>query len=590
LAAAKQHAKTELDIFLEVLLSHRLTLWVWCLLALELAVPSASVAEDKKHERLILPVVVNPHLQAGTLTNQSHLLEQALAAQRARHLDLVDAITRLHQRVSRRTSEFKPEDMTTLQRCAEDALDHVANGRRAATERTVTSCLDYAKERIDRLSQNEDLARKINDVCLYLVRDLHHANQLKAAETQAAECLRLVPKGVFSDGLHPPWIRDVYTKVKTEYEKDRTPSLKIRTNENNCKVRLNGRIIGHTPFDLSAYPHGMYLVQLECAQGRTSRVHRAEATPQGPTLAIDMRFDRALRSEEQVELVFAQTSDAQRHAFSDAVRLGAAMALQEVWLLTREADKSLRIDVIAIDKVAKNSKVVNSAWIPESGLETLNPYEVAATALLKHTSIDLRTGATGSKVETTTGNYNVTSFLPTVEGRAGNDTKRPKWWPWLLAGTGAAGLGAGWLLYSVRALDDSYNYGDSMKLYTWLPAGVGAAALTTSLVWLLPEEDGIPWWSWVSGGVGLGLVAWGITQVAHHNDRRSCEPTSTNSCAEFVVGDVPGGLLWITSVPLLSVPIIYGVRSLMNDKSDKHTSFSVSVMPSAAQVFWSGAF
>lgn len=143
-----------------------------------------------------------------------------------------------------------------------------------------------------------------------------------------------------------------------------------------------------------------------------------------------------------------------------------------------------------------------------------------------------------------------------------------------LAIGGAIALGTGWGLWA--ELDATYGRFDALQhsdrlspVFTELQdrmlayrvgtlvSGVASGVLLTSaLVLLLPEEPGVPWWSFVGAGVGAVVAGLGIWQLA--------EPGQPIGPADEVSTEPAwlGGHLLAHALPLLSMPVVYGVREL----------------------------
>ena len=93
------------------------------------------------------------------------------------------------------------------------------------------------------------------------------------------------------------------------------------------------------------------------------------------------------------------------------------------------------------------------------------------------------------------------------------------------------------------------------------------ALLAAAVPLLLPPEDGIPWWSWIFGALGIaalvqGALVWGKDGELHDVSGATLQRRT-----------VPfGPLLALHAAPLLTVPLTYVVRSLTGSDTATATS------------------
>ncbi|MDQ3032724.1 MAG: hypothetical protein M3Y87_09930 [Myxococcota bacterium] len=79
----------------------------------------------------------------------------------------------------------------------------------------------------------------------------------------------------------------------------------------------------------------------------------------------------------------------------------------------------------------------------------------------------------------------------------------------------------------------------------------GAALATAALPMLLPEEDGVPWWSWVVGAAGLGVGAAGAYFLATEG---ACYSNTllAATCIKQSPNELLGALVLGHAAPLLA--------------------------------------
>lgn len=145
-----------------------------------------------------------------------------------------------------------------------------------------------------------------------------------------------------------------------------------------------------------------------------------------------------------------------------------------------------------------------------------------------------------------------------------------------LAAVGLAGLSAGWLFYGLR---------DQLRVELWelglknMPgfpqtqyqefqtrgsvalaaASVGALTMTLAQYFFLPDDEPVPAWAWVAGGVGgaLALGAIGWAAFGTHCDISD----SLAFCRTTFADELFAPMLALQALPLISLPIMYAARA-----------------------------
>jgi hypothetical protein len=155
-----------------------------------------------------------------------------------------------------------------------------------------------------------------------------------------------------------------------------------------------------------------------------------------------------------------------------------------------------------------------------------------------------------------------------------------------LASAGAASLLAGYgLLITRRAAGDDWlaDPGSLDAHDKWLNLGTGllitgtagSAMLVTAMPLVLPYKSKTPWWAWLSGGVGVGLVAASIATAvtADPKPAQSCSVNNLNPepCANRAKQTDLAIMLGVTAAPLLTMPLVYLFR-----KSEKQLAAELS--------------
>ncbi len=519
------------------------------------------------------------------------------------------------ERHSSEPSSASQDEFDLLARESEEALEHVAFGRRRRARAAVERILDRARGALEALNREARSARQVLNSCLYLVRALVDADDRTAALAQSLECARLVPDMQPSASDHPPHVRELFAQAIQQLSAGPHGALLVRSEPSGCAVYVNGRRLGQTPFERADLPTGAYSVQVECDSGRPGRVHRIMLSAEARELVIDTSFDRALRTTAgEVRLDYPDPETEVRRRLADVRRVAAILRTEPVVVMTPEAPDVLRVDRVR----ARDGAVVASVRVglAANGLSR-RAVSALVEALVAGRSVDVRedppraiepwsppsvrpavaagAGGGGAPAEgVAVGSAEAGSSAPEEPG--GEGSGGPAWLGWTLAGGGVLGLGAAWVLEA-----QLFTYADQLRIAQpsdvdyldrqervssarapVLASGIaGGALLGASLPLILPSEDGVPWWGWVAGGVGAGTAALGVVYLAGEQE------CLDEGCAQREPNDVLGALVLSHAAPLLAVPVVYLVRGA--SESDGATA-SVSLGPGGGSVSVGGAF
>jgi hypothetical protein len=174
-----------------------------------------------------------------------------------------------------------------------------------------------------------------------------------------------------------------------------------------------------------------------------------------------------------------------------------------------------------------------------------------------------------------------------------------------LSAVGLAGLATGWVFYGLRdklrvelwefGLTEEQGFEQS-KFSNYqerggiavAAAGVGAFAMSLAQFFWLPDEEPVPAWAWVAGGVG-GVVALGALGWAVFG--RHCEVTDRLAFCRSTLSDTMfAPVLALQALPLLSLPITYAIRERVPMR-DANVSLSVGQLSgSGVQLSIAGSF
>ena len=454
------------------------------------------------------------------------------------------------------------------------AIRSLARARYSRAHQELAEAQSVADKAAVELNREAAQARQVLDTCLDIVRAYLETKKPVAAQTQARACRRQIPGIEPTTHRHTPDVRALLAEIDIKLAAEKPGALTIDSTPNDCVVRVNGIDMGTTPLTLSHLPMGSYRLQVECDHTIRARVHRVVLNDRPATLHIDTQLDRAIQSRPSLRLMYedVQTQDLRR---ADDGKLVANQLSATSWLLLSQPEPQvLRID--RRDLTEPERRV--SAWLPMQGFRPdAALIERALDTLLSNKSVDLTQGAPIERA----------AWKGSGEGRSHQSPKRKAARKKRIAGyallsAGVASLGVGTAMLFVRR-----NAGDDFSLDPadpgkgtrwknlrlggiWLPTGVGMALSISAMPLILPEKDKTPWWAWLGGGVGVGLLGYSVAQVATlpKSGEQGCgrnEITATIANVDACINRARGGdRAWVAAMgaaPLLTIPLVYLLRS-----------------------------
>ncbi|QQR88844.1 MAG: PEGA domain-containing protein [Myxococcales bacterium] len=417
-----------------------------------------------------------------------------------------------------------------LNHWAEKALYHASGDEHRQTHEAVTHCLAPVKKHPELYNRDAVLAESVFNVCLYEVRSLIAQSKNAEAYAQALDCRRLVLDIKPSVRMHPPEVRELMARVDNDLASHPEQALDVQSEPSGCNVFINGRRIGTTPYQRKGIPKGEYHVQIDCRGGDLNRVHRVKVGGEPTVVNIDSTFDEALVTGDQLGLMYTSVSQENRHRVQDALRVARIVQAREVFLVTPTPEAQvLRVDRLPLAQ----GQVVASLLVKWTGSrfegEALSE---GVPAMLAGQSLDLR--GVGSRP--------TEAWQPAPDEHSAG-AAHATWPGWLLGSLGLLSYGIAWV--GAADYDSQGPLLADVAFYESF-AAAGAVLMSSSLLWLLPPEDGVPWWSWLAGAAGVGLGVLGAVDVLGTGNVQS--PYSDM-------------LLW-GSVPLVGMPITYILRTI----------------------------
>jgi hypothetical protein len=238
----------------------------------------------------------------------------------------------------------------------------------------------------------------------------------------------------------------------------------------------------------------------------------------------------------------------------------------------------------------------HSLQVSNAGYQTEHRTLHAEAGRELRVQIDLRTLEELQPQAASVALSNVEPFAPPVQqpAAAGSDrytlARQSPTAAGALSAVGLAGLATGWVFYALRdklrvelwefGLTEEQGF-EQRKFSSFQERGgvavaaasVGALSMSLAQYFWLPDEESVPVWAWVAGGVG-GAVALGALGWAAFG--RHCEVTDRLAfCRSTLSDELFAPMLALQALPLLSLPISYAVRERVPLR-DTNVSLAVS--------------
>lgn len=503
----------------------------WWLAAAATAVFAWNASASPAHAEEWLVVPVSFGEDAPTTRALAEEAAESLAQRGISVMPNTAAAKLFEERVSTPARAVGEADIDAWAKLSRSALGHLARNEYEAALVELEKAQGVSRTAVEALNRDPTTAAVLSNTCLYAVRALISVGKRATAQVQALECARLSPGVKPNAKMHPPAIRTFYEDV-VEAGRSRFGTLVVESDA-TCEVRVNGVGFGAPPVRVEQLPEGDYRAQVEC-DDTPGRVHHVRSGRGTTTLHIDAKLDRAIRTNDALELSYAATPDAVELE-RDSRSLARLLSVDRVLLVIPSRDGRSELLAVGVDEGADEHR---AARIDTTVSDALS-------ALFGETPVTTKPGRTPRG-----------KFIAGVS----------------LASIGTASLVTAYSLYALNATnaaDDMVALPNNENQARWLnlrtgmyyTGSAGAAALVAAMPLALPYREKTPWWAWLSGGVGVGLVATSIalavTAPATPSESRVANPQGYVDRAKRTD---PAFLAGVTAAPLLTMPLVYLLR------------------------------
>lgn len=436
--------------------------------------------------------------------------------------------------------------------------------RESAREREDVDLLKQIESKpaavLDYLRRSPERAQLLIDACV-TASWLSYKDETQGpepAKQQLQRCIHTFP-GLRPRSAPKP-IAALFDEVLQEVADEPHGRLEVSGGRERCLVRFNGTALGPAPVSVEV-PIGPARVQVECDE-QPGRIHAVSVEPGKTRVSIDPQLEKAIRTaDRQLKLVFRSAAPAPTTA--QLVRTGELLG------------QIVHARVVLVAPAAPSGGAIRVLVTPSKDLGTFPSLAASQSRVLT----ELRSSTPPPPPSTrepsqqppppVAAEQTEASHAPPPRVRA----EREPLWPTIAAGTGIAigvgGIVVSWVYYfrrlSQRSGWDTVSFADLAQFRTAgtmsLSFGLGANAFLAAAEYVvLPPEQGIPLLAWAAAGGGAVLAGVGAITVYMQRD---CSLPST-ACTGFANDPLFGGLLMVHALPLLTVPLNYWLREMLN--------------------------
>ncbi|HEX5655620.1 MAG TPA: hypothetical protein VFX59_00425, partial [Polyangiales bacterium] len=502
-------------------------------------------------DMVVVPVSTDAAPASAAHTALRAELEQELAARRVPYLPAREAASKT-SRMSRVWKNVSAEDMASFQGLLERAQS--GQGSRANAKRAVAA-MDELMSRA--LSAPEayvspELSDDLLAACLGGARASYLLDKENDARWTVMRCMVLLNQAVTERSVLPE-LEALFRSVDEELRQRETVEILVKATPAGCSAYLNGRELGSPEARRRHEPSALHWAHVECPDGRRSRIHTPQPPRAGTLIVdIDVDFDQALRAnEEGVWLHYGRTARPEVLR-ADLARLarelttGEALAFEQQgdhWQLTRSpsgTSASLPLSYDSAELSASVDKVLTRppASAPIASTEAVNSSEGDQGTRTEGDGNARARDASDARTDR--------SPLPRRPTMTGSLRWHPLVSGAVLALGAAASITGGVLLHKrqedgQRLRDQSPPDVRSPDVRDWkqqrrAPYALGAAGAVVLSAGALAmtmsfENDPPAWTGVVAGAAGIGLAAWGITDVARGASCDGALPLQVVGCS-----------------------------------------------------------
>lgn len=511
-------------------------------------------------------------------------VQQAAQARGAAMID--DGSTRVSARHSAPAVRPAADRLASLRGELDAVTRHLALGELQEAIKRMKTIEALHHDALDFLSREAAQARKLFQACVMTGYLLHEKGRVSEGSEQLRTCAASFPgyelhKEVFADD-----VRSLYVRVTTQQDAQQAWLLVEGIDGVGCDVRLNGINVGSAPLQVRTRP-SMVRVQLECGSG-LGRIHTIKLRRGKQKVRIDAGLEEALDTTDEIPMLRHVKRLPEERLVRQLVEIGKAIDVDNV-LQVHRAEEGWELALIDVSARVAAVRVEVDEDHSGAGVGRL-----FAAARLEGDDIDgdgvaggSSSGSKRSLIGTgrVDGAYfalvgTVWALSPIASVLVLKDRRQIRLDIRDIERSGAQSASD---QERMNELGDDYN---TIGGLGYAFAGVPSLWLAVSSMFL-PDTDGIPWYAWLTGGVGATAVAVGVS-LRVGSDLCSLEWDGRH-CGMWTADKHMGPYLIVHGVGPLSVLISYLIGEAV-DSGKSRTSARIHVGDESASFILQGAF
>lgn len=547
----------------------------------------ATMPSPTRADLVIVPVLTEGGTAAAQTTTLRAEVEQELAARRVTHLPAREAASTIND-ASREWRTPTAQQVARYRELVDLLLGGKAKRKRAVESMSELLKLVLSAPEFYASPESHSEVRGRDEVQAACLQSVEHAlalHQDVEAAFLAEHCMVILNQAV-TDRAVSPSVRPFFHQVDADLQPRETAEVLVKGAPEGCTAFLNGQPVGSPEARRWHVPAAqMHWVYVECPGGRRSRVHTPPIPRAGLVIVdIDVDFDQVLRADANgISLRYARAPRAEVLR-SDLERLARELKVNEALAVERTGDHWM------LQRSGSSiTASLNASYGPAelaAALDTL--LASPPSGAVKVTSADIEASSDGS--EPTLNKARLTR----QPRQRRSHTKRPVRWQPLVSGTvltlGAAALVAGGVLLHKRHEDGQRLRADRVvSLPGWrdwvdqraAPYALGTAGLVVSaagaFAMMVSFEQDPPWWvGGFAGAAGVGLAAWGITDIVRGAACDSDQLAQIVGCSRNEERRDRGALVFMSSAPFFTAALTQVLLWATAPTSPTRYAFSVA--------------
>lgn len=505
--------------------------------------------------------------------SEREFAERIVVLLRKRRLEVIDpdrAASLFEHKHSKSPVMLPPSELEKLQQAIASLAHHLALENLAEAQQSLKVLKELTPDVADYLNRKMVQAEELFQACLLTAHLLRKGGRREKAYQQIGDCVRTFPGFEPNKADCPPHIISLFYRAAAEIDATTPATVQIRVSSGDrCRARINGVDWGPTPTKVPGIRANQVRIQVECGE-RPGRIYTKEIRPGNNRFVFDARFDQVVRTEGGLLLEYSNADEGQKYRVEDNIKIAEVIGAGQILQLDLQTQTLHRVDVANKREIARERF---EAGTLEQAVERLLAIEVPRP----QTNPDLK------------------QHEPVFDDRDVDfDTMA---WGYTGAGLSLISLAAGWIYWAVRR-GERYDFLHSggqgayrgYEAPTILFTALGSVGLSASMVFVLPRQPNVPWWSWLIGSGGVGLATFGI--YLWQKDEFEClDYGADDSCIKSANTDaLTGPFLALQSLPFLAVPTIYLIRHLLNGENNPRTRDGISIRAGLGTLSLSGRF